>query len=461
MKGMTILISLIVLLAIGTASARTWYVTPEGTGDAPTIQAGIDSAAVGDTVLVAAGAYTEACQDTPDGPSMLVVDTGLHLISEDGRDVTVLDAQGACRVIYMNSVSDSILIEGFTITGGYAGDCIDADEYDVGGGLYSELCQLVIRDCVISENVAVYGGGLYMAGIEVTVAHCEICDNTAEGVSYGIETGVGAGAYGIYATFVDCYVHDNYARAQGGGIYCMGGAIECVFSGNRAFYEGAALYCGNTSGCLFVSNTVLVYGACVYATGAVENCTFRQNTGGCIIANELHTGPSVESCTFYRNSGHAIRVDFASTARVTNCTVYGNIGDAIVVEPGWSHGGPTQLSLANTIVAYTTDGGAVRSCGTFECDAIIECCCLWNNEDGDYVGGIADQEGVNGNFSACPSFCYADNGDFHLCDESPCLPGNHPDGYDCGLIGAWGEGCSCGPTQVDPTTWGAIKSMYR
>ena len=48
-----------------------------------------------------------------------------------------------------------------------------------------------------------------------------------------------------------------------------------------------------------------------------------------------------------------------------------------------------------------------------------------------------------------------------LCDGSPCLPGNHPDGYDCGLIGAWGEGCSCGPNRRQPTTWGSIKSTYR
>jgi hypothetical protein len=41
------------------------------------------------------------------------------------------------------------------------------------------------------------------------------------------------------------------------------------------------------------------------------------------------------------------------------------------------------------------------------------------------------------------------------------LPGNHPDGYECGLIGAWGEGCSCGPSETEPTTWGAIKAMYK
>ena len=43
----------LVCLTATFASARTWYILPDGTGDAPTIQAGIDSAAIADTVLVA------------------------------------------------------------------------------------------------------------------------------------------------------------------------------------------------------------------------------------------------------------------------------------------------------------------------------------------------------------------------------------------------------------------------
>lgn len=113
----------------------------------------------------------------------------------------------------------------------------------------------------------------------------------------------------------------------------------------------------------------------------------------------------------------------------------------------------------NVIIAYGLGGRAVHVSGGAY--AILTCCNIFGNEGGDYVGLIERDYGVNGNFSACPSFCHAEMGDFRLCDESPCLPGNHPDGYDCGLIGAWGEGCICGPTQTEPTTWGAIKAMYK
>jgi hypothetical protein len=91
------------------------------------------------------------------------------------------------------------------------------------------------------------------------------------------------------------------------------------------------------------------------------------------------------------------------------------------------------------------------------------CTNIYGNEGGDWVGGLADDLGENGNFSACPSFCYswAEPYDLHLCSGSPCLPGNHPDGVSCGLIGALGQGCDCGPSEAAPTTWGAIKAMYR
>ncbi len=49
------LLTVSLILVSGAVQARTWNIANDGTGDAPTIQAGIDSSAVGDTVLVRPG----------------------------------------------------------------------------------------------------------------------------------------------------------------------------------------------------------------------------------------------------------------------------------------------------------------------------------------------------------------------------------------------------------------------
>ena len=58
------------------ANARTWYVKQDGSGDAPTISAAVDSAVAGDTVLVAAGIYETG--------GMINLKEGLIVTSESG-----------------------------------------------------------------------------------------------------------------------------------------------------------------------------------------------------------------------------------------------------------------------------------------------------------------------------------------------------------------------------------------
>jgi len=43
--------------------------------------------------------------------------------------------------------------------------------------------------------------------------------------------------------------------------------------------------------------------------------------------------------------------------------------------------------------------------------------------------------------------------------DSPCAPGNHPDGMDCGTIGALGV--ECGTVKAKAVTWGSVKALYR
>jgi len=72
-------------------------------------------------------------------------------------------------------------------------------------------------------------------------------------------------------------------------------------------------------------------------------------------------------------------------------------------------------------------------------------------------GSTSHCAGQYDNFSADPLFCGTSN--YYLHSDSPCAPGNHPDGIDCGLIGPLPVGC--GPVSVETKTWGSIKAMYR
>jgi len=76
------LVCALILLGARPAAARTWYIQAGGGGDAPTIQAGIDSSMSGDSVVVATGFYDENL----DMRSKSIV---LH--GNSGPDVTVID----------------------------------------------------------------------------------------------------------------------------------------------------------------------------------------------------------------------------------------------------------------------------------------------------------------------------------------------------------------------------------
>lgn len=86
---------------------------------------------------------------------------------------------------------------------------------------------------------------------------------------------------------------------------------------------------------------------------------------------------------------------------------------------------------------------------TDPCPTVLIHCNLINGSAGACI--------VYDNFSADPMFCGMDN--YYIQNNSPCAPGNQPDGIDCGLIGPLPIGC--GPVRTEPRTWGSIKAMYR
>ena len=107
--------------------------------------------------------------------------------------------------------------------------------------------------------------------------------------------------------------------------------------------------------------------------------------------------------------------------------------------------------MTATIVAWNT-GAASYGSATFGCTD------LYGNSGGDAVNGTDG----GGNFGADPQFCAVDPVTslyVGIQSDSPCAPGNHPNGAACGLIGA--GPVECGAVSVELRTWSQVKHAYR
>jgi predicted outer membrane repeat protein len=398
----------IFLLLVGPMPASATLHVP---GEYATIQAAIDAADHGDSVLVAPGVYSEECQETPYGPSMLVMKSGVTLLSEAGPEATILDARQECRVILCRYVDDAG-IEGFTITGGIAAG---QELYeDHGGGLFLFHSSLLVADCIFLENVSRMGGGFACDHPSIPLLlRCSFVENSAAGGRGG-----GAAFLGSSAIFV----------------------TDCTFFGNEADLGGgmeSSVSTPSLNRCAFIQNSATSLGGAIHCHIASMDLT------DCTLA--LNTAPE----------GASIYCALSSFVTITHCTLFGNsaAGDAGGVVA--CQGGSTAL-LGNTILAFSAQGRPV-SCVDGSSGAILQCCDLYGNEGGDWVGCIADQQGEDGNISEDPIFCDADGGDFTVDESSPCAAENNP---TCGRIGAWPVGCES-PTSVESATWGRIKAARR
>lgn len=143
----------------------------------PSIQAAIDSAVPGDTVLVAPGRYYENIRFKGKG----IVVASQFLRSRDAADIerTTIDGSRPAHpdtgtvVRFVNQEDSTAVLEGFTITGGTGTIWLDAKDlqyFREGGGILCELGSPTIRYNHIVNNVAtskaknVAGDSLLSAG---------------------------------------------------------------------------------------------------------------------------------------------------------------------------------------------------------------------------------------------------------------------------------------------------------
>jgi hypothetical protein len=230
------------LLAAGAARASIWQVPH----DCPTIQAAIDNANAGDTILVDAGTYRESLQWW---------DKDL-IIQGAGPGQTIIDPSAAGggpggRCLYAADLTTASKIEGFTFQGGQA---LGSNYPDgIGGGIFNYNSNLTVTECAFSGNAAGIGGGMDNANSTPTLINCTFTGNSA--VSLSITSGgYGGGMENDFSSpiMTNCTFAGNTASRFGGGMF-SGGVNEdptvtapvltnCTFAGNASDYQGGAMY---------------------------------------------------------------------------------------------------------------------------------------------------------------------------------------------------------------------------
>jgi hypothetical protein len=207
-------------------SPRQIIVNALGTGDYPTIQAAIDSAAVWDEVILEDGVHS--------GPGNRDLDFGgkrLTVQSASGNPAScVIDCDGSPSdphrgVSFTSGEGRETVFEGVGITEGYAVS---------GGGVFCTGSTPRVVNCDIRGNAAVTGGGVY-ASSPVRFEGCTIVGNVADSggglavvPAYSRSTPIGG------AMLEHCTVAGNSATT-GAGIHRSGGPTALGLNSIIAF----------------------------------------------------------------------------------------------------------------------------------------------------------------------------------------------------------------------------------
>jgi hypothetical protein len=422
---------------ISNAAGRTWFIKSDGTGDAPTVQAGVDSAAVGDTVLVGPGTFADTSRVLISGePAVVCAHLYKNIVLRgSGPENTTLGSPDANVAVYADLVGATGAIEELKITtdsGGYG--CVVFRKAPGAWAHYGILCEsssLVIRNNELFANDM----AMYLLDSPGQIANNEIHGSvTAITLDKSSDAVIECNHVFDCGSMIECresspVILDNVMHDTCGGMY-FGAGCSPVIRGNYIHhiqsYEPQAI--SSISGAL------------------VENNRIENVYTGIFIMSAWPETRIVRGNVFYGTV-------YALDIRRPNVIVENNTID--VAYFGIIGAAGAEYAIRNNIITRADYGiaGDGLNPPTLECNDVF-------GSSENLYSGIPDPTGTNGNISADPEYCgIDDSGNYYLQSDSPCAPGNHPNGYECGLIGSLPV--NCGKVGVERKSWGTIKSLYR
>lgn len=168
MSKLLLLAVLLILPIFSTAVARTWYVAANGSGDAPTIDAAVDSSSAGDVILVGPGTHDVGSDET----GAVLLKAGTSLVSEFGPNVTTIQPAGGLGQSSVLGASDGCAITGFTIRSGWSATIYAyGDNVEISENIVETPGIVVYETASIHHNLFIGGGSAITVLFSEGISH--------------------------------------------------------------------------------------------------------------------------------------------------------------------------------------------------------------------------------------------------------------------------------------------------
>jgi hypothetical protein len=369
-----------VLLCILATSARA-QATINVPADQATIQAAINAANNGDTVLVAPGTYLENINFN--GKAITVASSG-------GPSVTIIDGNANGSVVTFNTgETTASVLNGFTIRNGLRNGLW-------GAGILVVSASPKITGNIVTGNHAAVGIGITVNGGSPVIRNNTISGNNQAGAGDGGQGGGGVLVWGDSSTVTAPQIIGNTISNNSMALGGSGGGISIIYfsspliqgnliQGNTAYNGGGGISVQTYNSATIVQNII------------VNNSSLGGGSGGGLWVSpsssaETFVNNTIAANTAFDNSSGIFVTGFGQDATFTNNIIVAANGETAVtcnslyssVSPSFSHND-----------AFSISGQA------------------W--------AGICDTTSNPGNISSDPLFVNSTGADFHLQAGSPAI----------------------------------------
>jgi hypothetical protein len=327
-------------------------------GDQPTIQAGINAASDGDTVLVDEATYYENINFN--GKAITVASWFIIDGDPDHIEYTVIDGSQpvnpdkAAVVTFESGEDTTSIICGFTITGG-AGNFYPSFPVVGGGGIACDNSGATICDNHIEYNTietsfyaegAGIGAGPPDAGLFLVIRNNRITHNTLSTYSLGAGGGI---SIRTHARIINNEITDNMAESisqyvNGGGLYSGGWDTFNTVEIRNNIITGNELYSSSNIDYQCSGGGVFIY----------------KNHGE--FSNNVITGNSLDGTTIGRGAGICVALT-DTTLVLKNNRITDNYFEGMECLGGGLHCWCAGAKVVNNLIAYNAAslGGGIYS----------------------------------------------------------------------------------------------------